>query len=150
MGTITFREAMPIDAPYLQRLNTAFNGEGLPEAAAICKAMETNSREFTCLAECDGKAVGFLCAQVLFSWCYATPTVEITEVYVDAAHRRRGIARQMMQLAEQIAMERFQANVVTLLTGGKNLAAQAFYESQGYCRDGQIHYVKRLSAPSGD
>ncbi|MBQ8311905.1 MAG: GNAT family N-acetyltransferase [Clostridia bacterium] len=145
MATITVREATPADAPALHRLNIAFNGEGLPDAESIRAALSRNPQEFTCIAENDGVAVGFLCGQVLFSWCYETPTVEIAELYVDASCRRQGAARQLMQLAEQIAMERFGADAATLLTGGKNLPAQAFYEAQGYRQDGEKHYTKRLS-----
>ncbi|MBP3452866.1 MAG: GNAT family N-acetyltransferase [Clostridia bacterium] len=142
---ITVREATPDDATALQRLNAAFNGEGLPDAEMIRAALSCNPQEFTCIAECDGVAVGFLCAQVHFSWCYEKPTVEIAELYVDAAYRRQGAARQLMQLAEKIAMQRFGATKTVLLTGGHNLTAQTFYESQGYCRDDEIHYAKRLS-----
>jgi len=144
MATITVREAMPVDAPALQRLNTAFNGEGLPDEAMIRIMLERNPQEFTCIAEGNGEAVGFLCAQVLFSWCYETPTVEITELYVEDAYRRQGAARQLMRLAEEIAVNRFEAENIMLLTGRRNLNAQAFYESQGYTNDDEIHYTKRL------
>lgn len=142
---ITVREATPDDAHALQRLNASFNGEGLPDAESICAALSRNTQEFTCIAECDGAAVGFLCAQVFRSWCYEAPTVEIAELYVDEQHRRQGAARRLMQLAEGIAMQRFGATKIVLLTGGRNLTAQAFYEIQGYRRDGEIHYTKRLS-----
>jgi len=146
--SITVREVTPGDAPALQRLNAAFNGDGLPDEKMIRTALTSNPQEFTCIAECDGVAVGFLCGQVLRSWCYETPTVEITELYVDERHRRQGAARQLMQLAEKIAVQRFGATKTVLLTGGRNLTAQTFYESQGYCRDGEIHYAKRLPSPS--
>ena len=141
---VTVREAVPADAPALQRLNTAFNGEGLPDAESIRAALSRNMQEFTCIAESDGAAVGFLCAQVLHSWCYETPTVEIAELYVADTHRRQGAARQLMHLAETIAADRFGATKTMLLTGGRNIAAQAFYEAQGYRRDSEIHYTKRL------
>ena len=142
--SVTVREATPDDALALQRMNEAFNGEGLPDAEMIRAALQRRTQEYTCIAECDGAAVGFLCAQVHISWCYETPTVEIAELYVAAEHRRRGAARQLMALAEQIALERFGAAKVTLLTGSKNLIAQAFYEAQHYCRDTEIHYSRRL------
>ena len=141
---VTVREATPDDAPALQRLNTAFNGEGVPDAESIRAALSRSMQEFTCIAECDGAAVGFLCGQVLHSWCYEMPTVEIAELYVAETHRRQGAARQLMQLAETIAAERFGATKTVLLTGSRNLAAQAFYEAQGYRRDSEIHYTKRL------
>ena len=145
---IIVREATPDDALALQRMNAAFNGDGLPDADMIRAALLSKMQEYTCIAESDGVAVGFLCAQVLRSWCYETPTVEIAELYVDTAYRRQGAARQLMQLAEEIAAKRFGATKTVLLTGGRNLIAQTFYESQGYCRDGEIHYAKRLSSPS--
>lgn len=140
---MTVREAVPADASALCRLNALFNGEGLSETEARA-TMESNPREFTCIAECDGKAVGFLCAQVRFSWCYETSSVEIAELFVEEDYRRRGAARQLMQLAEKIAAERFGARETVLLTGGRNLSAQAFYESQGYQKDNEVHYAKRL------
>ena len=134
----------PADAPALHRLNTAFNGEGLPDAEMIRAALANNPQELTCIAECDGRTVGFLCAQVLSSWCYETPTVEISELYVEEGHRRRGAARQLMQLAQEIAAQRFGATDAVLLTGGRNLNAQAFYVAQGYTKDEEVHYSKRL------
>ncbi|MBP3636421.1 MAG: GNAT family N-acetyltransferase [Clostridia bacterium] len=143
MSNITVREANTADAAVLCRLNVAFNGDGLPGEEAIREALARNPQEVTCVAECDGRAVGFICAQVQHSWCYARPCMEITELYVEEAYRRQGVGQKLMSLVEAIGAQRFGADGFKLLTGRANLTAQAFYESQGYQKDNEVHYTKR-------
>lgn len=135
------RKAVPADAPALKILNDEFNGEGT--AAAHIEASLREGREIVCIAETDSGPAGFLCAQVVWSMCYHEPVGEITELYVREAHRRKGAATGLMQLAQRLCLERG-ARELKLLTGGDNFAAQAFYESLGYARSGEIHYEKEI------
>lgn len=68
---------------------------------------------------------------------------EITEVYVNPEHRKRGIASEMIIFAEEYCKKNFLLHKYELLTGKKNLIAQAVYKKLGYIDDGEIHLSKR-------
>lgn len=140
------RLATPADAPALMRLNAAFNGPGLNDVFHIERSLRKNPNEIVCIAEMDGYAVGFCCAQLVSSMCYRDQTGEITELYVEPSARRKGIATELIQLAEQELVVRGAVNL-KLLTGGDNHAARAFYESLEYESDGEMHYTKLPSLP---
>ena len=140
------RLAVPADAPALMRLNAAFNGRGLADAAHIERSLRENRNEIVCIAELDGKPAGFCCAQLVSSMCYRSQTGEITELYVEPFARRKGIATELMELAEQELVVRG-ATRINLLTGSDNHAARAFYESLEYETDGEMHYTKLPSLP---
>ena len=135
------RLATPADAPALLRLNEAFNGPGLGGASHIARSLAENPQEIVCIAELDGEAVGFCCAQIFSSVCYRSKTGEITELYVEPHARRKGLATALMRLAEQELSARG-ARTLALLTGDDNSGARAFYESLGYELDGEVHYAK--------
>ncbi|MGN0802390.1 MAG: GNAT family N-acetyltransferase [Candidatus Faecivicinus sp.] len=138
------RQAAPGDAEALFRLNAAFNGEGLGTAAHIERSLR-EGREIVCIAELDGEAAGFCCAQVTSSMCYMSPVGEITELYVRDGARRRGLARRLVRLAEQLCAARG-AEELHLLTGRDNAAARALYASLGYAADDEVHYVRQPGA----
>lgn len=135
------RFAVPADAPALIRLNAEFNGPGMDDPSHVERSLIANPQEIVCVAELDGEVVGFCCAQLVSSFCYAEKAGEITELYVHESARRKGLATALLRLAEQELSARG-AEEVKLLTGGDNLAAQALYESLGYERDGEVHYAK--------
>lgn len=135
------RFAAVTDAPALLRLNEEFNGPGLNDASHIQRSLAANPQEIVCVAELDGDVVGFCCAQVFSSICYAEKTGEITELYVREHARRKGLASALMRLAERELIARG-ATGLKLLTGDDNLPARALYESLGYETDGEVHYAK--------
>jgi len=135
------RIAVPADAPALVRLNEAFNGPGLGDIAHIERSLKENPSEIVCIAELDGKAAGFCCAQLVSSMCYREKSGEITEMYVEPFARRNGVAAALMRLAERELISRGAAPL-KVLTGDDNLPAQALYESLGYEQDGEVHYAK--------
>lgn len=138
---MSVRLAVPSDAPALLRLNDAFNGPSLDDAAHIERSLRENPNEIVCIAELDGEAVGFCCAQLISSICYKKKTGEITELYVEPHARRRGLATALLRLAERELTVRC-ARGLTLLTGDDNFSARTFYESLGYEQDGEVHYAK--------
>ena len=135
------RLALPSDAEALCRLNAAFNGGGLPDAGRIRRYLAQDHSEIVCIAEHDGCAVGFCCAQVTESVCYPGKTGEITELYVQPDARRLGIASALVRFAERQCVARG-ATELSLLTGRTNLAARALYESLGFSADDEVHYAK--------
>ena len=135
------RLAIPADAPALMQLNEVFNGRGLSDAAHIAHTLRENPNEIVCIAELDGKTAGFCCAQLVSSICYSEKSGEITELYVEPFARRKGIASELIRLAERELIARG-AVELKLLTGDNNLAAQALYKSLGYEQDREVHYAK--------
>ncbi|MEA9986673.1 MULTISPECIES: GNAT family N-acetyltransferase [Subtercola] len=67
----------------------------------------------------------------------------INYLAVDAAHRGRGYARQLMAEAERLLIERG-CPKLNLQVRAANTDALAFYDAIGYAPDGAISYGKRL------
>ena len=122
------RFALPSDAPALHRLNTEFNGSCLGSVAHIERSLRENPGEIVCIAELDGEAVGFCCAQLFASLCYENKMGEITELYVQEHVRRKGLAAALVRLAESELISRG-VKELKLLTGDDNQPARALYES---------------------
>ena len=108
--SIHIRPAVPEDAPALQALNAAFNGDTGVTEEAIRRCLVTGS-EIVLIAEDRGEPVGFCCAQVHHSFCYPAPVAEVTEI---------------------LLREEYGADEMHLLTGMTNHAAQAAYRKAGF------------------
>lgn len=142
MSGILIRKACPEDAEGIWRLNETFNGEGTNEVENVRKALERSGQEMIFLAEQAGQAIGFCCMQVLNSVCYPAPCAELTELYVDEAHRRQGIATALVRHAEEACRSERDVDEIHLLTGEDNLGAQAFYRSLGYERKDEMFFSR--------
>ncbi len=131
------------DVEQLRRLNEEFNGEETT-IESIRESLRNNPREVVIVAEEDVTLVGFVCVQLKKSFCYEDYMPEITEVYVMPEYRKRGIASNMILFAEEYCGKNYPLHKYELLTGKKNVAAQAVYGKLGYTDDGEIHLVKRV------
>jgi ribosomal protein S18 acetylase RimI-like enzyme len=129
------RIATQADAMALAELITAFNQPfpGLPVTPeqtrarlAACQGFET-----TVLAELEGQIAGFACLRLVPFMSGDGPYAELTDLFVDASFRRRGVARALMAHVERLAREGG-ADELVLLTGFDNADAQAFYRALGY------------------
>lgn len=140
--SVTLRLANVSDAGQLFLLNEAFNGEGSNTPEGIAASLEANAQERVAVAETDGHLIGFLCAQPLWSMCYGVRYVELTELYVDPAHRRRGVGGALIGFMEDSyrreGIEHFQ-----LFTGGDNLNAQSLYRMCGYIDTEEMMFRKK-------
>lgn len=136
------RLAVPSDAHQLGRLNDDFNGMGETTIEKIRESLLNNTQEIIVVAEEGGSLAGFVCIQIKRSFCYASVTPEITEVYVDPAYRRRSIASEMIRFGQKYCEEHYSLDRFELLTGKDNLAAQALYKALGYAEDGEMHMAK--------
>lgn len=136
------RVATVNDAEQLRRLNEEFNGEERT-IESIRESLRDNQQEVVIVDEEDNLLVGFVCVQLKKSFCYEDYTPEITEVYVMPEYRKRGIASNMILFAEAYCGKRYPLHKYELLTGKKNVTAQAVYKKLGYADDGEIHMVKR-------
>lgn len=136
---MTIRDAAPSDAQGLFRLNELFNGTGTNDAESMRRALIENAGELISVAENADGLVGFICGRVFFSACYPDRSAEITELFVEEAHRRAGIASALIKHMQA----RFYAAGAAdfhLLTGRDNSAARAFYEKMGYLPCEEIMY----------
>jgi ribosomal protein S18 acetylase RimI-like enzyme len=106
---------------------------------------ESSGRIF--LAETDGVVVGFVCvlAKVLPSADDGLePYAYISDLVVRAAHRGRGIGRELMAQAESLARE-FGAKQLKVGVLVRNQATHAFYRAGGF-RDYTVQLVKPVDA----
>ena len=134
------RIATPRDAADFIRLNAIFNEITLTQAQAAKNLATCTERVI--LAEVDGRAVGFACVLMLQLVCYPEFGAEITELFVDEAHRRQGVGAALLQHAEQLCRE-VGANNITICTGFDNVMAQRLYHKLGYIND-DIRLRKKL------
>ena len=63
----------------------------------------------------------------------------LNDLYVDAAHRRKGVARALLQKAKELGHET-QAKWLMLQTQQRNFNAQHLYESNGWEKESDLFY----------
>ncbi|MBE5793495.1 MAG: GNAT family N-acetyltransferase [Clostridiales bacterium] len=130
------------DAQSLHRLNEAFNGSGLTTPERIRDSLCRNRQEVVVVAQEGADLVGFVCVQLKRSFCYEAAMPEVTELYVEPAWRRQGLAARMLAFAEVECRSRGPMQKFELLTGQGNLIAQAVYHKSGYVDDHKLHLSK--------
>lgn len=144
MGVVMVRIATVDDAEQLNILNIEFNGEGETSITNIRNSLVNNKQEVVIVADEDAMLVGFVCVQLKKSFCYDEYMPEITEVYVKPTYRKRGVASEMISFAENYCSKNYPLHKYELLTGRKNLVAQAVYSKLGYADDNELHLSKRI------
>lgn len=95
---------------------------------------------FLALLENGGNATaaGFTQLYPVFSSVSMAPAWILNDLYVDAHHRQRGIARRLMERAAAFAKERG-ARYLALETAIDNAPARRLYESLGWKRDEEFY-----------
>jgi ribosomal protein S18 acetylase RimI-like enzyme len=135
---LTIRRATPEDAPEVARLLHDFNSsydEYTPGVAAITERAGPliAARQMTALlaGEPGEPAVGI--ADVRFTPSVFTGKLDadLNELYVEPAHRGRGIGRALIDEAITVARAAG-ANWMGLVTGEEDTAAIGLYESSGF------------------
>lgn len=143
---LTLRIASPLDAPALTRLNAEFNGTGEPPERLAERLGAPGQVEIAILADLDGHITGFAGLRLVQSLFYPTPQAELTELYVEPAYRRCGVARALVAFVENLAKQAGVEELV-LMTGFENRGAQAFYQVMGFKRS-ELAMRKSLVVPS--
>ncbi len=118
----------------------------LAGARAFLLARLSRRESVLYLAEEGGEALGFVQLYPLFSSTAARPgrLWLLNDLYVVAKARGRGVGRQLMERARQLAIET-EACAIELATARTNGMAQALYESLGYRREERFwHYALEL------
>lgn len=134
MEQIMVREATLDDCQVLAWLNRLFNG-GDGDAAQMRRQMvATVGIERPFLAFLDQQPVGFACLRFIPMLCDPEPVAELTELFVLATARRRGVGRALTTHVETVARQEG-AKELGLLTGLNNQVAQDFYRAVGYKDD---------------
>lgn len=136
------------DAAELARLNAAFNEVYDPPETVAARLSNPDRLETPLIATDGVRAVGLAALRIVPCIFYATPHAELTELYVEPAYRRRGIARRLVALAERLAVDRG-ADRLVILTSVDNRAARALYASMGYVPE-DLAMVKGLAASEAD
>lgn len=133
------------DAEQLEILNNEFNGEGETTLDNIRASLADNKQEIVVVDEMNGELTGFVCVQLKKSFCYDEYMPEITEVYVKPQYRRCGVARSMIDYAEEYCKRHYPLHKFELLTGAENDVARIAYAKLGYCEDAELHLAKRFA-----
>lgn len=132
------------DAEQLGVLNDEFNGKDETTIENIKNSITNNKQEVVIVDDENGVLVGFVCVQLKKSFCYDEYMPEITEVYVNPAYRKKGIASEMITFAEDYCTKNYPLHKYELLTGKKNVIAQSVYGKLGYTDDDELHLSKRI------
>jgi ribosomal protein S18 acetylase RimI-like enzyme len=125
--------------------------EKLPENTDVTpQQMESRLRgvegvETVLVAYADGEPAGFTSLRIIPYLDQDSPYAEVTQLHVRPQFRCRGVASQLVETAEQRAIEAG-ATCLHILTATDNFDAQAFYRSAGYeveCVDFQKFFERR-------
>lgn len=128
---VTIRAATDDDAAALAQLVTEFTGLETSTEQLVTRLQQSRGVEHPVVALQDGAIVGFASVRLHPYLGEDQPYAELSELFVQEAHRRQGIARALVQVLEQRA-RRAGATAWTVLTGEDNPAALAFYQSLGF------------------
>lgn len=137
------RVATPDDAPALAALIAEFNGPQGDAEETAARLRACGGLEVALIAWAPSGAAGFACLRVTPAIGSREAHALLTELYVRAAHRRRGVAGALVREAEALA-RRQGADALYLFTGRQNVGAQAFYEALGF-ESRSIVYQKPLA-----
>jgi GNAT superfamily N-acetyltransferase len=110
-----------------------FDGSPLTAEQIISGMQACQSFLTTFLGEMDGQVAGFACLRLLPQLQDESPCAEVTDIYVESAFRRRGVARALLEHIDGVA-QAAGATEIILTTGFDNEVAQATYQACGYAR----------------
>jgi ribosomal protein S18 acetylase RimI-like enzyme len=116
-----------------------------PEAARnfLQERFQTNDSKIF-VARKNSCGVGFTQLYPSFSSVSMKRIWILNDLFVEKSHRNQGIAKLLIDAAENYAREAESARII-LATQTSNIAAQALYESLGYSKDQEFHhYTLRL------
>jgi len=108
-------------------------GQGLASDVKAKLPEELARRPTACvlLAWAEARAVGLLIAFEGFSTFAAKPLLNLHDIYVDPAYRRRGVGKLLLAHAEAIALQRGCCKLTLEVLSG-NTTAQAAYREFGF------------------
>ncbi len=151
----TLRPARPADEPALMALLPGLADFPVPDWRTARQIADADTRilldalahpdpgTLVLVAEGDGGAIlGFLFATTKQDYFTGTPHAHIEVIVVSDAARGQGLARTLIEAAEQWAARRGYASI-TLNVFDRNTRAKSVYERLGYAPE-TTHYIKPL------
>lgn len=145
MTTLSIRRATLADVVELAHLLNLFDGLGATPEQVAARMRACAHVLTTYIAELDGRPVGFACLRLIPQLQGDEPYAELTDIYVDAPFRRRGVARALIAEVEAAAQAAGAVELV-ILTGFDNQVAQATYRASGY-HEWSLAMKKRFTPP---
>lgn len=131
MATLTVRRATPDDATELARMLDLFDRMGATPEQVAAHMLACQQVLTTFIGELDGQPAGFACLRLVPHLQGDEPYAELTDIYVDAPLRRRGVAHALIAQVEAAARAAGASEVV-IITGFDNAGAHAAYQASGY------------------
>ena len=113
-------------------------------ARAWLSARAGRGESVVLLAELDGRAAGFAQLYPMFSSVRMARIWILNDLYVDAAVRRRGVARSLLDAAARFARDDGAARLM-LETARDNHAARALYRAAGWGEEASQWYALELA-----
>lgn len=135
--TATLRAASVDDIPRLLELMVDFNAfEGIPYdparvEPAIRKLLADATIGFMRIIESGGIVVGYVVVTFGYDLEFAGRDAFVTEIFVDRAHRGEGLARRLLEAAEQDARAN-DVRALHLVVRPENERAIGVYASAGF------------------
>jgi ribosomal protein S18 acetylase RimI-like enzyme len=135
----TVRRAAPADVVLVAPLFDAYRqfygcSADLDAAGRFLRDRIERGESVVFVAALEGKGVGFVQLYPTFTSIGARRAWILNDLYVAPEARRRGVGRQLMDAARQMA-EETEAAWLELATARDNSKAQALYRSCGYKKD---------------
>lgn len=140
MNGYFIHRAAPEDVPRLAPLFTAYRGfyaqpeQSAGDAAFLHERLRIGESVVLYAVDHTGAVAGFTQLYPVFSSVRRVSDWILNDLYVDQAHRRAGVGRQLLRAARQFAAA-LGAGRLSLRTAVDNLPAQRLYESEGWRRD---------------
>jgi GNAT superfamily N-acetyltransferase len=141
---VLIRPALISDADVLHAFASQLALEHPPDARAHARELRcalADERSLVLIAEHEGRPVGSLVGGVLAMPIYGGGLAFLQELYVEAAARRSGAGRALIDAFDGWARER---GAVVEALGTSRPAAMAFYERLGFVTRPTMYYWRRL------
>ena len=149
LSMLTIRKARQEDLPFLLAIYNYEIEHGTATFDLNPKTLEERQKWFDLhsggkylllVAEEDGETVGYASLSPYREWEAYAQTVELS-IYVDAAHRRKGIGDQLMQAILTYAHERDDIYTVVSVITGDNEKSICMHKKYGFEDCGRLRKV---------
>lgn len=138
---INIRLADLHDAEKIYEMCLLFNDSETKTSLQGVKDYLQNNEVIVCIAQIEDETVGFICGRIEYNLSFGSPIGDITEVFVKAQHRQKGIATKLFKHMEQ-AFLHAGINRFRVFTTEDNKNAVNFYNSQNYQQYNTVMFRK--------
>lgn len=100
----------------------------------------TNNESIIFIAYIEEYPAGFIQLYPIFSSVKMKPMYILNDIFVDSSYRKIGVAKALIQKAKDICKKQSFEGMI-LETQTTNKRAQKLYESCGFKKDENLHYI---------